>query len=128
MSSLLPVDPPMITQDPESQSVSTGAEEATFKIEATGDELTFQWQKNGSDLHSGSSYSGINTNTLKIQEVKKSDAGHYRCLVKNRVVRDGKLSKEAKLTVCKFHTVKYIVLSSSVGKSMANHVPGCAFR
>ena len=125
MSSLLPVDPPMVTQDPENQSVSTGAEAITFKIEATGDELTFQWQKNGSDLHSGSSYSGINTNTLKIQQVKKSDAGHYRCLVKNRVVRDGKLSKETKLSVCKFHTVKYIVLSSSVGKSMASHVPDC---
>ena len=98
----------MITQDPESQSVSTGAEAVTFKIEATGDELTFQWQKNGSDLHSGSNYSGINTNTLKIRQVKKSDAGQYRCLVKNQVVMDGKLSKEAELSVGKFHAAKCI--------------------
>ena len=103
MSSLLPVDPPMVTQDPENQSVSTGAEAVTFQIEATGDDLIFQWQKNGSDLQGGSNYSGINTNILKIRQVKKSDAGHYRCLVRNRVVRDGKLSKEAELSVCKFH-------------------------
>ena len=105
LSSLLPVDPPMVTQDPENQSVVTGAEAATFQIEATGDDLIFQWQKNGSDLQDGSNYSGINTHTLKIQQVKKSDAGHYRCHVKNWVVRDGKLSKEAELSVCKFHAV-----------------------
>ena len=98
----LPVDPPVVTQHPVSQLVSTGAETVTFKIEATGDDLTFQWQKNGSDLHSDSNYSGTDTHTLKIRHVKKSDAGHYRCLVKNQVEKDGKLSKEAELIVCKY--------------------------
>ena len=62
--SSLPVDPVIVTQHPVSQLVPTGAETATFKIEATGDDLTFQWQKNGSDLHSDSNYSGTDTNTL----------------------------------------------------------------
>ena len=106
----------MVTQHPVSQLVSTGAETATFKIEAIGDGLTFQWQKNGSNLDSDSNYSGTDTNTLKIRHVKKSAAGHYRCLVKNRVEKDGKLSKEAELAVCKLDAVKYIIT-----------VPGCAF-
>ena len=115
----LPVDPPVVTQHPLSQLLSTGAEAATFKIEATGDDLTFQWQKNGSDLHSDINYSGTDTNTLKIQHVKKGDAGHYRCLVKNQVEKDGKLSKEAELAVCKLDAVKCIVLDSSVGRPCA---------
>ena len=123
----LPVDPPVVTQHPVSQLISTGAEAATLKIEATGDDLAFQWQKNGSNLHSDSNYSGTDTNTLKIRHVKKSAAGHYRCLVKNQVEKDGKLLKEAELAVCKLDAVKYIVLSSSAGKNMADHVPGRTF-
>ena len=99
----------MITQHPVSQLECTGAEAATFEIEATGDDLTFQWQKNGSDLHSDSNYSGTDTKTLKIQHVKKGDAGHYRCLVKNRVEKDGKLSKEAELAVCKLDAFRHLV-------------------
>ena len=34
--------------------------------------------------------------------MKKSDEGHYRCLVKNEVKRDGEVSEEAQLSVCKF--------------------------
>ena len=95
----LSVDPPKVTQHPKSQSAPTGAEN-TFKIEATGDDLIFQWQKNGSDVHNDRNYSGTDTNTLRIQHVKKSDAGCYRCLVKNVVKRNGDVSAEAQLTVC----------------------------
>ena len=98
MSPFLSVDPPKVTQCPKSQSVSTGAK-TTFKIEATGDDLIFQWQKNGSDVHNDSNYSGSDTNTLSIRHVGKSDGGHYRCLVKNEVKNDGDVSEEAKLTV-----------------------------
>ena len=93
------VDPPKVTQHPYSQSAPTGAQ-TTFTVEATGDDLKFQWQKNGSDLKNGSNYSGTGTNTLSIRHVKKSDGGCYRCLVRNEVKRDGEVSEEAKLTVC----------------------------
>ena len=93
------VDPPKVTQYPESQSVLTGAQ-ATFKVEATGDDLTFQWQKDGSDVHNDSNYSGTNTSTLMIQEVKKSDGGCYSCFVKNEAKVEGEVSDEAQLTVC----------------------------
>ena len=71
-----------------------------FTIEAAGDDLTFQWQKNGRDVHNDRDYSGTDTNTLSIRHVKKSDGGQYRCLVRNEVKRDGEVSEEAELTVC----------------------------
>jgi len=98
------VDTPNVTQHPSSRSVLTGAE-ITFKIEATGDDLTFQWQKDGNNLHNNGNYSGTDTNTLKIQKVKKSDRGCYRCVVRNKVKRDEVLSQEAWLTVCKFYQI-----------------------
>ena len=91
--------PPTIIQHPQSQSVPAGAE-ATLKVKAEGDYLAFQWQKNGSDLHNDSTYSGTDTKTLKIEHVKRSEEGHYRCRVKNEVDKDGELSKEAHFTVC----------------------------
>ena len=95
------VDPPKVFQHPNSQTVTTGAQ-TTFTVEAKGDDLTFQWQKNGSDVHNDSNYSGTDTNTLRIRHVNKSDGGHYRCLVKNEVKRDGEVSEEAELTVCEW--------------------------
>ena len=93
------VDPPKVTQHPKSQSVFTGAQ-ATFKVEATGDDLTFQWQKDGSDVHNDSNYSGTDTSTLMIQHVKKSDGGCYSCLVSNEAKKEGEVSDKAQLTVC----------------------------
>ena len=51
-----------------------------FSIETTGDNLQFQWQKNGSDLSEGDKYWGVNTDTLHIVAVEGSDEGDYRCL------------------------------------------------
>ena len=101
------VDPPKVTEHPKSQSVPTGGE-TTLKVEAKGDDLIFQWLKNGSNLKSDSNYSGTYTNILIIRQVKKSDAGCYRCLVKNEVKKNGVLSEEAQLSVCKF-TFTYCV-------------------
>ena len=95
------VDPPKIVQHPSCQSAATGTQ-TTFTIQATGDDLTFQWQKDASDVHNDSNYSGTDTNTLSIRRVKKSDEGRYRCLVKNEVKRDGEVSEEAELTVCEW--------------------------
>ena len=102
---LLTVDPPKITQHPESKSVATGAS-TTFTVEASGDDLQFQWKKDGKDLHDGRKCCGTKTHTLHIEDVKKSDKGNYQCLVKNDV---GELSGEADLAVSKL-VIKLIVL------------------
>ena len=98
------VNPPEVTQDPESQSVTTGTD-ATFTVEAIGDDLQFQWQKNQRNITDNESWFKVSktkdTSTLCIRRVQKSDKGHYRCLIKNPVEKDGKYSHEAELTVCK---------------------------
>ena len=98
------VGPPEITQHPKDQSVATGTD-TTFTIVASGDNLQFQWQKDGDDIDSNESRlcsSKPNNSTLRIPFVKKSDKGRYKCLVKNPVKHSGKLSYEAKLEICKF--------------------------
>ena len=104
LSHLHSVDPPEITKDLESQSATTGTN-TTFTIEATGDELQFQWQKDDIDIDSSEPRLQCNSvgkaSTLHIKDTKKSDKGRYKCLLKNPVEKKGKVSHEAKLTVCK---------------------------
>ena len=96
---ILSADPPKIKEHPNDQSVATGADIA-FAVEATGDDLHFQWQKNRCDLDDGDRCCGTCTNRLRIIEVEKGDKGRYRCLVKNSVGYE--FSHEAFLIVSKF--------------------------
>ena len=104
----LTVDPPQIIQGPENQSVATG-NDITFSIEATGDDLQFQWQKDGINIDSSESRFFLShtnhTSTLCIQCVSNKDQGNYRCLVKNPVEPSGKLSHVAELTMCKLMVI-----------------------
>ena len=86
---------PTITRHPKNLSVAPGVT-INFSIEATGDNLKFQWQKDGSDLVNSGKYYGLNTDTLYIVTAEAGDEGDYRCLVENDV---GKLfSDEAVLS------------------------------
>lgn len=71
-------NPPSITQQPSDQTVGEG-ETATFAVGATGSgTLTFQWQKNQSDIGgaTGASYTTA--------AVTAADSGsRYRCVVSN---------------------------------------------
>ena len=86
------VDPPKIIRHPENHSVATGAD-TMFTVETTGDELQFQWQKDGIDIDSSEPRlqcnSTRNISTLYIKYTNKSDKGHYRCLITNPVERRG---------------------------------------
>ena len=106
--SILPADAPRIIQHPKDQSVATGAD-VSFHVEATGDNLTFQWQKNHSDLDDGERCCGTRTNRLRIIEVEMSDKGRYRCLVKNSV--GDEFSQEAFLS-------KLVMCSSTLGSGL----------
>ena len=74
-----------------------------FTVEATGDDLQFLWRKDGKDIDKNGSRLQCsqtdNSSTLRIQHVKKSDQGHYKCIVKNPVKESEKTSDEAELTV-----------------------------
>ena len=101
----LSADPPKVIRHPKDQSVSTGAD-VTFTVEGAGDELQFQWQKDGADIDTSESRFSFSqtdhSSILQIQCVEKSDEGHYKCLVKNPVEQSGKPSSEAELKVCKY--------------------------
>ena len=106
----LTVDPPHITKNLEDKSVAIGAD-ITFRIEASGDSLEFQWKKNGDDIDGNESQlcsSKPNTSTLHIPTVKESDKGCYKCLVKNPSEIEIS-SHEAELTICKF-VAKYVIM------------------
>ena len=120
------VDPPRVTQHPKSQSVLTGAQ-VTFKVEATGDDLTFQWLKDSSDVHNDSNYSGTDTNTLMIHHVKKSDGGYYSCLVRNEVTTDGEISEKAQLIVCKYPSLWWFITINCGEPDTANFWFVCPF-
>ena len=101
-------NPPKITQHPESTSVATGAP-AVFTVEATGDNLQFQWQKNGKDIDQDKSrlycsHTDI-ISTLRIECVEKNDKGHYSCFINSPVEKSGIISHEAELNVCEFFCI-----------------------
>ena len=73
--------------------------EVKFNIVATGDCLSFQWQKYRRDLSDGGRYCDTDIDTLSIVEVGKDDKGRYRCRVSNNI--GATFSKEAILTVGK---------------------------
>ncbi|MBI4663155.1 MAG: immunoglobulin domain-containing protein [Verrucomicrobia bacterium] len=72
-----PATPPAITQQPQSQSVTTGAN-VTFTVAATGTEpLSFQWKLNGADLP------GATSATLTLSNVQSANAGEYAVVITN---------------------------------------------
>ncbi len=74
---------PAITQHPGTQSVCSGGT-ATFSVAATGEApLSYQWQKNSSNLANGGHYSGVTTGTLTVSNADAADVASYRCVVSN---------------------------------------------
>ena len=57
-------------------------ENATFSVAATGVSLTYQWQKDGTNItDTADTYNGTTTATLTVLSVELSDAGNYTCVV-----------------------------------------------
>ena len=71
------VNPPQITTQPQSQTVSAG-ETVVLEVKATGSEpLSFQW------FHNGQAGSVGTLSTLQLSEVTEGDAGEYTVIVSN---------------------------------------------
>jgi pectate lyase len=72
-----PGDPPVITTQPVSQTVSAGAN-VTFTVAADGAAaLSYQWLKNGAAI------AGATAASLTLTNVQAADAGAYRVVVSN---------------------------------------------
>ncbi|MBN1576384.1 MAG: immunoglobulin domain-containing protein, partial [Chitinispirillaceae bacterium] len=81
---------PTITSSPQNATVFLGSS-ATLTVAATGTNLTYEWQKDGSPI------TGETAATFTITVTKLSDNGVYRCKVSNS--GGDRLSGEATLTV-----------------------------
>src|ERR1035437_3319844 len=81
--------PPIITLQPVSQVVSPGATVA-LSIEALGSlPLSFQWQKNGTNLTDGPNVLGSTTTNLMLGSLVEPDSGTYTVLVSNPLGSNG---------------------------------------
>jgi len=88
---------PGFTAHPDDASIPVGST-ATFSVTAGGAAtLTYQWQKDDSDLSNGGHYSGVTTNTLTVSSAEEADEGDYQCVVTNSY--DDATSHSATLTV-----------------------------
>ncbi len=67
---------PDIVSQPTNQTVDEG-QNVNFSVTASGDDLSYQWQKDGEDI------SGATSSTLSLSLVGPSDAGAYQCNVLN---------------------------------------------
>jgi len=69
---------PVVTSQPVDLTANVG-DNVSFSVSATGTNLTYQWNKNGLALNNGGNISGVNTNTLTINNVTEGDYGNYDC-------------------------------------------------
>jgi len=74
--------PPVITAEPVAQSLCSGST-AQFSVTATGNDLSYQWQKNSGNLANGGHFSGVTTSNLTVTAADTGDAGDYRVIVSN---------------------------------------------
>ena len=72
----LPVVPPSITQQPQSQSVNQGSP-VSFSVVATGTGLGFQWRLNSGNI------SGATNASYSLASTTTNDAGTYAVIVSN---------------------------------------------
>ena len=85
----------MITVQPVSLLLVVPGLSATFNVAATGDNLMYQWQKDGVDITTGA-----NSATYTIDMVAENDEGVYQCVVSNTA--NSVTSTAAGLSVCKY--------------------------
>ena len=94
------VSPASISGHPSDQIVAQNGT-ANFSVNASGDGLTYQWQKDGTNIpNNDTRFSGVSTSALTISNVEANDAGVYKCIVSNGA-GDMVTSNEATLTVSK---------------------------
>ena len=84
----------------EDQLEATPGDNITFTVVAAGDLLMYTWQRNTVSLLDMGKFSGTNTSTLTITDVREEEEGMYRCVVSN-IIRNV-TSRVAQLTVCKY--------------------------
>lgn len=119
--------PPAITVGPQPTVVTNGGT-ASLTVTATGQNLTYQWRKNGKNLPNGANVSGANTSNLIITSFSDVDEAIYSVAVFN--AGGSALSKNAAVRLSKFDIkdalAAYFKLDATSGTNAANSVTGGA--
>src|SRR5690349_13614236 len=76
------VAPPTIITQPADQTADYGNNVA-FNVTANGEQLQYQWQKNGIDLADYHNVSGAKADTLILVGVAQTDVANYTVVVSN---------------------------------------------
>jgi hypothetical protein len=83
VAALTVVLPPILTQQPQGESV-VSFNNASFTVAAAGTgPLNYQWRKGGTNLVDGGNVSGSTTTNLNLASVSLNDAGNYDVVVSN---------------------------------------------
>ena len=78
VATLTVLTPPVITQQPQSLTVSAGSN-VTFTVAATGGALSYRWRKNATNIP------GATASSLSIPNAQPTNAGTYTVVVSNAV-------------------------------------------
>ncbi|MBS1558792.1 MAG: hypothetical protein JST69_08675, partial [Bacteroidetes bacterium] len=83
-SALLTVQQNAIVNTPPSNASACQNATVSFSVSASGTNLSYQWQENGSNLSNGGIYSGVNTSTLTLTGITLAqNSNKYQVVVKN---------------------------------------------
>ena len=94
------VSPASISRHPTNRTVAEGGT-TNFSVNASGDGLTYQWQRNGLNIPGNDSrFEGVSMAMLIVKDVQVDINGTYKCIVFNGA-GDSVTSNEATLTVSK---------------------------
>src|SRR3989442_8620800 len=120
-----PGNPPAITVEPQPTVAPTNGT-ATLTVTATGNNLTYQWRKNGVNIPDGGHVSGATTSTLTISSFADTDVGLYSVAVFSAA--GSVVSKNASVRISKYNIqdalVGYWKLDDTSGTTAANSVSG----
>jgi gliding motility-associated-like protein len=100
---------PFIKSKSDDENVCENYDEIVFSVVYGGDNLEYQWQKDNIDLD------GANSSEYKLQNIRVSDAGEYKCIVSSSCDITGKQSV-MKLEV----TPQLKILSESPGMEICD--------
>ena len=68
---------------------------------ASGDSLSYQWQRNELNISNNDKFQGVDSTVLMVRNAQSEDAGIYRCVVMNGA-GDAAISNEAILNIGKY--------------------------
>ncbi|MGZ8899092.1 MAG: LamG-like jellyroll fold domain-containing protein, partial [Limisphaerales bacterium] len=119
--------PPTVTASPQPTVAAIGGT-ARLTVTATGDNLTYQWRKNGRNIPNGGNITGATTSTLVINDFTEADAAVYSVAVFNSA--GSVISGNAALGVSEFSIADRLVghwkFDETTGTVAANSVTGGA--